>query len=580
MTFPTDEQRAYIGASLEANIYLKACPGSGKTEVLAAMVCKSIQKWRRFPSGIAVLTFSNSATDELKLRLTEHLGEPLAHPHCVSTFDSFLLTHIVAKIASQITGYPGRDGDYRIRLIDKTANIFRTKTKICGRTISACKYDYDLDSKRFVFATGELTDVQLNAAELSAETKQDLVDTKKRFWKGGFATYRDIDMIALMALRGTQFEEYLAKVVRRFPITVVDECQDLSAEQLDIVRQLARRGMKFHFVGDLNQSIYGFRKSNPERVRKLLDDLQFTEYELTANWRSGQAIVDLCSDLLNVAKSAGNPNIEPLKPKLIQYQQCPSELTPLIIALAQGYQDVVIVARGHSTLQRFSRGGKFSVLEDLALSCVSIESQNLEEVRRALKSFAGWLAFKLNLEVTPASLYCPIEIESKLAWRRFVFNCLKYLSVCGASDIDLTWKQWAALAKRAIRQIPDQPFALEAIAAKLTGLKEVSLVAPAGLGSQALSARLSMAHQQPASTRRYATIHQVKGETHDVTVVVSSLKSGSQSHWKDWLKDPLSEAARFAYVASSRPRHLLIWGVKVLKPNEKQRMVELGFDIC
>jgi hypothetical protein len=89
-----------------------------------------------------------------------------------------------------------------------------------------------------------------------------------------------------------------------------------------------------------------------------------------------------------------------------------------------------------------------------------------------------------------------------------------------------------------------------------------------------------MAHQQPASTRRYATIHQVKGETHDVTVVVSSLKSGSQSHWKDWLKDPLSEAARFAYVASSRPRHLLIWGVKVLKPNEKQRMVELGFDIC
>lgn len=580
MTFPTPEQRAYIGASLSEHVYLRACPGSGKTEVVAAMIAKATREWQRSPSGIAVLTFCNSATDELKDRLHEHLGDALPHPHCVSTFDSFLLNHVVGNIATHLTGYPGRDGDYRIRLLDKSSNIYLTRIRIGKRKISACKYDYDMETKRFVFTTGDLTEAKLNAVEQSPEIIADLTETKRRFWRGGFATYRDIDMLALMALRDASFEDYFAKVVRRFPVVIVDECQDLSAEQLSIVRQLARRGMRFHFVGDLNQSIYGFRKSDPAKVRMLLDELNFTEYALTANWRSGQAIVDLCSNLLGVARSSGNPNIEPLKPLLIQYQECPSELTPKIAELTHAYQNVVIVARGHGTLQRFTRGTSLlAPIEELALSCVLIESRNLEEVRQALKSFAGWLASKLSFEISPGSLSCPIQVESKLEWRQFIFQCLKFLSSCGASNLELTWKVWASQTKRVIQTLPDQPFVPRSIVPLLEGLRDVSLSAPAGRGAEALAEQLLQEGQQPISNHRVATIHQVKGESHDATVLLSSLKAGSQGNWKDWLQDPLSEAARFAYVASSRPRHLLIWGVKSLKPDERVRIADLGFEI-
>ncbi|MFK8397763.1 UvrD-helicase domain-containing protein [Pseudomonas sp. BGr12] len=581
MTFPTPEQQAYIGASLNEHVYLRACPGSGKTEVVAAMIAKATKEWQRSPAGIAVLTFCNSATDELKERLHEHLGDVLPHPHCVSTFDSFLLNHVVGNIATHLTGYPGRDGDYRIRLLDRSSNIYLTRTRICGRRISACKYDYDMEAKRFVFTTGDLTEAKLNAVEQSPEIIDDLTETKRRFWRGGFATYRDIDMLALMALRNAVFEDYFAKVVRRFPVVIVDECQDLSAEQLSIVRQLARRGMKFHFVGDLNQSIYGFRKSDPDRVRILLDELNFTEYALTANWRSGQAIVDLCSNLLGVARSAGNPNIEPLKPLLIQYQECPSELTPKIAQLTHAYHNVVIVARGHGTLQRFTRGGTLELapIAELALSCVLIESRNLEEVRQALKSFAGWLVSKLGFEISPDSLSCPIQVESKLEWRQFIFQCLKFLSGRGASNLELTWKEWAAQTKRVIQTLPDQPFVPDSIVPLLEGLRDVSLSAPAGKGAEALAEQLLQLGQQSICNHRVATIHQVKGESHDATVLLSSLKAGAQGNWKDWLQDPLSEAARFAYVASSRPRHLLIWGVKALKPNERDRIADLGFEI-
>ncbi len=39
------------------------------------------------------------------------------------------------------------------------------------------------------------------------------------------------------------------------------------------------------------------------------------------------------------------------------------------------------------------------------------------------------------------------------------------------------------------------------------------------------------------------------------------------------------EAARFAYVASSRPKHILVWCVKKLKSSEHQELENLGFEI-
>ncbi|HHW2663494.1 TPA: UvrD-helicase domain-containing protein, partial [Pseudomonas aeruginosa] len=163
--------------------------------------------------------------------------------------------------------------------------------------------------------------------------------------------------------------------------------------------------------------------------------------------------------------------------------------------------------------------------------------------------------------------------------RQFIFQCLKFLSDSGASNLELTWKAWAAQTKRVIQTLPGQPFVPVSILPLLEGLRDVSLSAPAGKGAEVVAEQLLQLGQQPISNHRVATIHQVKGESHDVTVLLSSLRTGFQGHWKDWLQDPLSEAARFAYVASSRPRHLLIWGVKALKLDERDRIAELGFEI-
>lgn len=580
----TDEQKAYIGAPLDRHIYLKACPGSGKTEVIAAMVAKVIGEWRGFPAGVAVLTFSNSATNELKNRLARYLGEPVPFPHLVSTFDSFVLSRMVANVASEVTGFPGRDGDSRLRILENKANIYHSTVKISGRRISACKYNYDLDTRKFTFSTGDRAqDAQLNSVVINDATFEDLVQTKKRLWKAGFATYRDVDMIALKALSKPELAGYFQRIAKRFPLVIVDECQDLSAEQLAMVKKLHLLGVKFHFVGDLNQSIYGFRKSNPENVNKLLGELDFAELPLTTNWRSSQAIVDFCSDLMQIERVAGNPKVDPIKPLLLQYEKCPSELLPKIAEITSAYKNVVVVARGHSTLQRFRKGDNFTGVEVLALACVAASSGSLKELNVALALFAEWLADKLSLQVTRAGPHCPVAVESKLAWRKFVHQSLKHLLAAGAADTNLTWKEWAAVAKQALRILPDQPFVLTEISSDLEPLKTLNIKSPAHQGDISLCVRLNqgLAQQPTVDGLRYETIHQVKGETHDVTVLVSSRQRGVHlSHWQDWLADPASEGARFAYVASSRPRHLLIWAVKQLKAAEKDTLSKLGFELA
>lgn len=581
MTFPTEEQHAYMNTSLEENVYLKACPGSGKTEVIAAMVSQAIRGWTRFPAGMAVLTFSNSATDELSRRLSRHLGESVAYPHCVSTFDSFLLSQIVAGVASVVTEFPGREGDFRIRVVDNTANLFLTSNKVSDQRISACRYDYDLKSRGFVFDTGELTlDKQLNKVEQTPALVEDLVKTKQRLWKAGFATHSDVGMIAIKALGNTTLSDYFERLARRYPMIFVDECQDLSFAQLRIIKSLHQLGMRFHFVGDLNQSIYGFRRSDPALVKQFIEELPFKSCDLTANWRSGQGVVDLCSNLLKLDRLSGNPAIETIRPKLIQYAKCPSEIVTTVLELTRSYQQVVVVARGHSTLQRFSVGSALKPLEELALACIQFHSNDLSEVRQAMETFAAWLASKLGTQVRTSAMSCPHDVESSLTWRLFVSNCLTFLATCGSANVDLAWKSWASLTKKAIRSIPDQPFVPDELAGKLEGLREAHLSAPAGLGKNTLQSRLVDRHQDTGTRLRFATIHQVKGETHEATVVVSSLQSGpNQSNWKDWLADPVSEAARFAYVASSRPRHLLIWAVKKLKDDESKTLSGLGFEI-
>ena len=94
----TDEQRAFIDA--EGKIVLCACPGSGKTFIVAKKLLKYLETWPYAYRGIAVLSFTNVASKEI-LRQTEELADRkfqnIEFPHFIGTLDSFINTFIFLR---------------------------------------------------------------------------------------------------------------------------------------------------------------------------------------------------------------------------------------------------------------------------------------------------------------------------------------------------------------------------------------------------------------------------------------------------------------------------------------------------
>ena len=82
---------------------------------------------------------------------------------------------------------------------------------------------------------------------------------------------------------------------------------------------------------------------------------------------------------------------------------------------------------------------------------------------------------------------------------------------------------------------------------------------------------------------RMTTFHDVKGETLDAVLVVSSPTGHSQGgYFQHWLTEDAEkkEYVRFAYVASSRPKHLLIWAIPKIANNKfLNKIRDLGFEV-
>jgi DNA helicase-2/ATP-dependent DNA helicase PcrA len=579
----TQEQLDYVDSSIIVHTFLEACPGSGKTEVVAAKVSKEIINWKGSPSGLAALSFANSATDELKIRVSKYLppGRGM-FPHFLGTFDSFIYKNIVSPLAIELTGYIGEDGDSSIRIIEPSSHIgYKTKYRYAKRgQVSAHHYSFDLINESIIFETGEsVLNGTLNSIVLKDWEFDDLIDTKNKMLKGGWATYRDIECLVLKALTEEKYDHFFNLLVKRYPLFIIDECQDLSVEQLTILKALADKGVVLHFVGDLHQAIYSFRDVDPAKVKQFVIDNNFTRLPLTRNFRSNQNIVNLCAKLTGRKNITGNVSWLESRCLVLQYDTCPTELVSTFEEKCKGFDNNVVLSRGHSILRKFQSSiTQLNNIQKLALAVKLYNPENMEDLNHSLQNFSEFIRYHLKDSYKPNSFNCPQSIESNLAWRKFLCCSLKYLISHDLKNLDVKWSAWTKSAKALIRELPNQDFCSEVIVEVLAPLNGVNLTSPSGLAHQEVATSFGVG-EKPTLSYKKSTIHGAKGETHDITILISSARAGNDSHWSNWIKDPNSEDARFAYVASSRPKEYLIWAVKKLKPIERFKLERIGFSI-
>lgn len=631
----TDEQLNYVLSSINESIFLQACPGSGKTEVIGIKAAYEMKQWTG-TGGIAVLTFTNNAADVIGDRVSRFAGvDKLGFPHFVGTIDSWLHKYVGHPFGYMRTRYEGKNGDKSFKLIDEKANPNGRNTSFLhayklptpylhlstnGRLIKSPIYanniswdnDWEIrnpNSKRAEsisfeeFCSSDAFDAYKAEPDGNGNTKDWLTidkvregfnESKKQFLFAGFATYKDVETICMRLLyKNIKLASLLAN---RFPIIIVDECQDLSSVQLLILEALKNEGAHIHFVGDTDQAIYEFKQVDPVVVKTFANDNAFSPLELTLNFRSCQPIIDLCQKLVpdNTPISSGvdqkvdSPCICITFPK-DQMSDLPAWFANYVSSKSLDLQKSKIVSRGWSTVAKLRATGKGEFKDSQLWLATAIdlwakgEKQSLSEAI----NLAGRFITKTYLDGcvrNKGSDYCPEDVESPLEWRLFVARvldgCCQHERLC---DLDETWGNWASIVRRDFYSIVDQAIPLLKSAKIDLIVRHIN-----GFPFRALSkhgndsVRATLPSIKPKQTDMIiTTIHDVKGETLDAVMVVSSKdRTGTtDGFWQQWLEVKTSEAARLAFVASSRPKHLLVWAVPETDEKQQKQLEGIGFNV-
>ena len=580
----TDEQFDYIKRTkITENVFLNACPGSGKTETIAQRVANEIESWANFPSGIAVLSFTKSAAKEIEHRIKEKIKGQSTYPHFIGTFDSFILKNIVNPLAKDISKYEGDNGDYSFKVVNYNSQLFYLTEYPHGyQKISGHQVEIDNRTGRFKFhLPNQDANRALNAMVLEQWRKDDIYRAKKKCRDAGFLTHKDIEYLAESALTTrTITQDYAKKLATRFQLIIVDECQDLSFEQLIILKAMMLNGTKLHFVGDLNQAIYEFRDVDPNDIINFITDNGFREIQLTKNFRSCQKIVNIATNIMKSGSIEADFTSTKQSCFVLQYQDSPSEVISQFNELTKQYSNRVLVARGHQTLNQLSVVDRRpeKPAEFLLSSILNFDKTSYISINQSLIDFSEYIKNKVKLETKSNDYNCPQIIESELEWRLFLYNSIQYLLSNGLKLETSSWTDWCKKLNAVIINLHEQEFVLTEIyeALKKSNLK---IQSPSRKASNCISNYHRKNHALDIKLRK-STIHGVKGETHEATMLISNpTRSGTGTHWSHWIKDKTSEAARFAYVASSRPKYILVWCVKNLKPKEKIELESLGFEV-
>lgn len=272
--------------SVDGPVLLLAVPGSGKTTVLVTrlgymVLCKNIA-----PRNILTMTYTVAATLEMRSRFAENFGADYARDMEFCTINS-LATQIINFYARQLSK------NEPPQLVDNEEAV-----RIVARLYQEINNDYATDSIIKDIRTGitYIKNMMLSAEEIeTAELGVDNMDKlyhayTKALRQGRLMDFDDQLSYALTILK--RYPAVLEQFRVRYPYICVDEAQDTSKIQHEIIRLLAGERGNLFMVGDEDQSIYGFRAAWPEALLNFEQDYPSARVLLMEeNFRSTREIV-------------------------------------------------------------------------------------------------------------------------------------------------------------------------------------------------------------------------------------------------------------------------------------------------
>lgn len=267
-----------------------AGPGAGKTRFLVNHIKNVLQNSSRLHISrrIACITYTNVAVEQIETRIGGHGGKVE-----VATIHAFLYKHIVKPYVRLIAAQydldvKNLDGHDEIVLSgyqtmqDWKAKIGKTylKDKDVQKAWADLRWSFDANNTLYLSTRYPINYMGRN----------DYMVYKRMLWAKGLMHHDDVLFFSYELV--TRFPFILTALRAQFPYFLIDEFQDTSPIQVEILKLWVQAETIVGVIGDEAQAIYGFTGCPPDLL-STFSIAGMVDYQIEGNWRSSNEIVTL-----------------------------------------------------------------------------------------------------------------------------------------------------------------------------------------------------------------------------------------------------------------------------------------------
>ena len=285
-------------------LLILAGAGSGKTKVLTTKIAYLIESLGVSPYNVLAITFTNKAAKEMSERLYNMIGE-ISTKAQVSTFHSFGLK--ILRENYEKLGYSSNfvrmDSDDTLSIIKKILKELNLDSKIYNPSairnkISGCKNELMEPNDYEKYAASEFEKVVLKVYEMYQKTLK----------QNNSIDFDDLLILPIKLFR--QFPDVLDKYQERFQYILIDEYQDTNEAQYILTKLISSKYRNICVVGDVDQSIYGFRGANYRNILNFEKDYKDALIiKLEQNYRSTNNILEAANSVIKNNKERKSKNL-------------------------------------------------------------------------------------------------------------------------------------------------------------------------------------------------------------------------------------------------------------------------------
>ncbi|WP_288647484.1 ATP-dependent helicase [uncultured Enterococcus sp.] len=308
------EQKAAITYDMEKHLRIIAGAGSGKTQTICAKAVYLMTQKQVDEERILMITFTRNAANELKKRV-DNFSQRKTAVH-IGTFHSifFRIYNEICRKFPEVA-MQGIQGDFSKDTAQKVNAVLQQLIRKYnlylfdqyGEKTIASRLDYwqnmNLSIEEMIQLVKEKYDsIDKNARQPISERLYGLLtELQEQKRRQQLLEFNDVLQNLKSALENDEIQRYIGQ---KYDYLFIDEFQDTNPLQWEIVKRMTKEnGIKLIVVGDDDQSIYGFRGSEPAYIKNFEKEYPTKTLFLLTNYRSRAAIVQGANRLISYNKN-------------------------------------------------------------------------------------------------------------------------------------------------------------------------------------------------------------------------------------------------------------------------------------